>query len=485
MKVTQEKLPASQVGLEIEIPSDVSKKAYERVLQDFARSANIPGFRKGKVPRQVLIQRLGVTRLKASALESLLDDSLKEAVEQEKLAVLGNWQLLSSFEELVEKFEPGTPFTFSASVDVEPEVTLKQYSGMEVQAEEVVYDPQRIDNVLQYYREQKATLIPVEERPAQINDVAIVDYKGVLFNQEDPEAEPEPLPGGSEAQDFQVELQEGQFVPGFIEGIIGMNPEETQEISVEFPQDYPQPALVGRTARFTITLKELKEKELPALDDEFVEEISEFKTLAELQESLENRFKTEVEEKNTTNKEQAVLNELLNQVEFEVPATLIERETTAMVNQMAMQLQGQGYDLKKVFTQETIPIFKEQSRPEAINRIKRSRGLSEIAKREGIEAPAEEVKSRIQELLESLEERDNIDPDRLQEIIEQEVLREKTIAWLIEHATIELVPEGTLKQEVGGAEEAEAIAPVDVSTPEATDLETEAAVVAEPTPEVE
>jgi trigger factor len=447
MKVTQEKLPASQIGLEIEIASDVSKKAYEQVIQEFSRSANIPGFRKGKVPRQVLIQRLGATRLKASALENLLDSSLKEAIEQEKISVLGNWQLLSSFEDLVEKFEPGAPFTFSASVDVEPEVILKQYTGMQVQAEEVKFDPQRVDDVLQYYREQRATLIPVEGRPAQLNDVAIIDYNAALANPEDPEAEPEAFPGGGEAQDFQVELEDGRFVPGFVEGIVGMTPEEIKEILVTFPQDYSQATLAGRTARFTITLKELKEKELPELDDEFAEDVSEFKTLVELRESLETRFKDEVEEKNKTNKEQAILNELLNQVEMEVPETLIERQVTTMLNQMALQLQSQGYDVKKMLTQETIPALKQQSRPEAITQIKRVLALNEIAKREEMEVSAEEVETQSQEVLETLEDAGSIDPARLQEVVKEDLLREKVLGWLVEHTNIELVPEGSLEQQ--------------------------------------
>ncbi|PSB07636.1 trigger factor, partial [filamentous cyanobacterium Phorm 46] len=140
MKVTQEKLPASQIGLEIEVPSEKSKQAYEQVIKQFAREVNIPGFRKGKVPRQVLLQRLGQTRLKATALENLINDSLQKALEQEKIQAIGSFELSIEFEELLAKFDPEQTLTFTAKVDVKPEVKMGQYTGLQLQAEEAKYD---------------------------------------------------------------------------------------------------------------------------------------------------------------------------------------------------------------------------------------------------------------------------------------------------------------------------------------------------------
>lgn len=449
MKVTQEKLPASQVGLEIEVPPEMSKKAYERVIQEFTRSANIPGFRKGKVPRQVLIQRIGSLRIKAAAVEELVEDSLKAAVKQENINALGNFQLRSSFEDLISQFEPNQSLTFSASVDVPPEVTLKEYSGLTVQAEEVKPDPERVEKVLHNYQEQTATLVPVEGRPAQMKDVAVVDFKGVIPGDE-PDQEPMEIPGG-EAQDFQLELEEGRFIAGFIDGIVGMNLGETKEIQAQFPETYPQEDVAGKMATFTVTLKELKEKELPELDDDFAQEVSEFETLAELRESLESRFSKEAEDKTRSNKEEALLQELLNHVEADIPETLIDREVTFMLNQTAMQLQNQGIDVKQLFTQDLIARLKEQSRPEAITRIKRTLALGEIAKQESIEVDPEEVSAKSQELLNELAEQGgdrNIDPERLHSVVSEDLLKEKIMDWLIEHSTIELVPEGTLTPEV-------------------------------------
>ena len=164
MKVTQEKLPASQIGLEIEITPEQTKKTYEEVVKNFARTVNIPGFRKGKVPRPILLQNLGSTRVKAAALEELIQDSIKNAIEQEDIPAIGQPQLRSSFDELVNVYEPGKSLTFNAAVDVEPEVKLGDYQGLQFKAEEIKYDPKRIDEVLEQERQQMATLIPVEGR---------------------------------------------------------------------------------------------------------------------------------------------------------------------------------------------------------------------------------------------------------------------------------------------------------------------------------
>ena len=449
MKVTQEKLPASQVGLEIEITPEMSKQAYERVLQDFTRSTNIPGFRKGKVPRQVLIQRFGPTRIKAAAVEDLVDKALKAALEQEKIEAIGNFQLRSSFDELVTQFEPGNPLTFSAAVDIQPEVNLKQYTGLSVQAEEIKPEEGKVDNVLENYQTQMATLVPIEGRAAQKGDTAVVDYHGRFTpaNGDGETGKEQDVPGG-QAQDFQIELDDGKFIPGFIDGILEMNPGDTKEVSVTFPDDYAQEELAGRPATFTMTLKELKAKELPELDDDFAQDASggDYPTIAELRESLEKRFVEEAEQKTKSNKEQAILDGLVTQVEVELPETLVEREVEFMITQTAMQLQNQGIDIKRLLNQETLPMLKERSRPDAIERIKRTLALGEVAKRESLTTSESEVNDKVREVMADLEGRE-VDSDRLRSAVAEDLLKEKILSWLEEHNTIELVPEGTLKKE--------------------------------------
>ncbi|MGA9381581.1 MAG: trigger factor [Phormidium sp.] len=456
MKVTQEKLPASQIGLEIEIPPEMSKKAYEQVLQDLTRTANIPGFRKGKVPRQILLQRFGTARLKAATLEDLIRDGVQQAVKQEQINAIGEFYLSTSQEELAENFEPGKPLTFSVKVDVPPEVKLNQYTGLSIKAEEVKYDPEQVERFLTERRQENATLIPVEGRVAESGDVAVVDFKGRIVGEG--EAEETPIPGG-EAEDFQVELAEGRFIEGFVDGIVGMNPGETKEISVTFPQEYPQQDLAGKPAVFTITLKELKEKELRELNDDFAQEVSEFQTLAELRESLEKRFQEVSQNKTQSNKTEAILKELQNQVEVDLPETLIQQEVDAMLTQTAVRLSNQGVDVRKLFTQDMVTQMRQASRGDAIERLKRSLALKEVAKIESIQVEAAAIEAKIQELTQEFAD-DNIDPERMREFVEEDLLKDKIITWLTEHSNIELVPEGTLSSNTSEATE---------STTEATD----------------
>ncbi|MBN3878167.1 MULTISPECIES: trigger factor [unclassified Nostoc] len=445
MKVTQEKLPASQIGLEIEITPEITKQTYEQVIKNLASTANIPGFRKGKVPRPILLQRLGTTRIKAAALEELIQDGIEQAVKQEAIPAIGQPQLRSSFEDLINNYEPGKPLTISAAVDVEPEVNLVQYTDLQAKAEEVKYDPERVENTLDKERQELATLIPVEGRAAQIGDIAVVDFKGSFarVEGEDETAELEPIPG-AEATDFQVELQEDKFIPGFISGIVGMNPEETKEIAAQFPDPYANEELAGKAATFTVTLKELKEKELPEVNDDFAQEVSDFETLEELRASLVEQYQKEADDKTKTNKQEALLTELLKHVEVDLPATLIEQEVDAMLTQTAMRLSQQGLDVRKLFTQDIIPQLRERSRTEAIERIKRSLSLREIGKRESIEVTPEEIAARVTELLEQYSEEQDVDEDKLRSIVENELLTEKIIDWLLEHSSVELVPEGSL-----------------------------------------
>jgi trigger factor len=472
MKVTQEKLPASQIGLEIEITPEMSKQAYEKTLQEYTRSANIPGFRKGKVPRQVLIQRFGSVRIKAAVVEDLIESSLKQAVEQEKIDAIGSFELRSPFEELVTQFEPGSPLIFSAAVDVPPEIKLSTYKGLNVQAEEIKYDPAKVDEVLEDYRGRSATLVPVEGRPSETGDVAVVDFTGHIAKA-DPtdDSEPEEIPGGS-ATDFEIELTPGRFIEGFIEGIIGMAVGETKEVTATFPEGYPQEDLAGKPAVFTITLKELKAKELPELDDDFAQDVSKFETLAELRESLETKFQKEAEESTKNNKQEALANELVKHLEVELPATLVKREVDYMLTQMAMQFSQQGVDVKQLFTPDRVQQLRERSRPEAISRLERTLALGEVAKQESIQVSQAEITAKVEQVQQDALGQ-QFDLERLRQVVEEDLIRDKIFAWLEENSTVELVPEGSL------AVPAEAEAPQDEATLDAAEVAT---VEVTPTP---
>jgi len=444
MKVTQERLPASQISLEIEIPPEMSKNAYDQVIQKYARSANIPGFRKGKVPRNILLQRLGKNYIKAMALDDLINDCLKKAREQEQIKAIGQFELKIEFEELVKTFEPGKEIVFSAKVDVEPDAKVDNYKGLVVKAEEAQYTPVQVDEFLEKRRSLMGTLIPVEGRAAESGDVAIVDFVGVIPPETEGE-EAKEVPGGN-AQDFQIDLKEGEFIPGFIEGIVGMKVEETKEISAQFPSEYSEKNLAGKSAVFTVTLKELKTNELLELDDDLAQEISEFETIVELREFLEKKFTKEKEKETKQNKEKAIVDELVTHLEVEIPETLIKNEVQQILAQSAMELKQYGIDVKEVkefFSGDGLTKMQERSRPEAIERLKRDLAIATVAKKESIIVDQEEIVSESAKLMEQLKGKD-FDPDKLIKVVTERLLKEKTLKWLEENGTVELVPEGTL-----------------------------------------
>ena len=448
MKVTQEKLPDSQLSLEIEISSETSQKTYEKVVQNLARSSNIPGFRKGKVPRKVLLQRLGSQRIKAAALEEIIQTGLKEAIAQESIESLGNYQLRSNFDELVQQYNPGETLTFSATIDVPPSVELGDYQNLKVQAEEVVYDPQQVEDFLEERRAGQADLIPVEDRPAEMGDVAIIDFSGKLTSEEE---EGEEIEGGS-ATNFQVELTEGKLIPGMVEGVVGMKPEETKEVSVTFPEDYAKEELAGQPAVFSITLKELKAKDLPDLDDDFAADNSEFETMEELRKSLEEQFQNKATTETNNNINEAITTLLLEKSIVDIPETLIQEEVTQVLTQTLMQMQQMGIDVKQLFNADTVPRMRENARPEALENLKKSLIIAEISQQESLQASEAEIAEKMQEVQQQLSGQE-VDQAKLKEMVTKDLNEEKTFDWLREKAEVELVPQGTLTEESSSEEE--------------------------------
>ncbi len=451
MKVTQEKLDHSRIGLQIEVTGDQTTKYYEQAIKKLTTNATIPGFRKGKIPRQVILQRMGQTQVKAMALEALLEPAINEAIKQESVPAIGNYQIISDFDVLLQSYTPGENLTFNAAVDVPPVIELGTYTGLAIEAEEIGYDPAQVDDFIDQRRREKATTIPVVDRAAKIDDIAVVDYNGKLADGTEIT--------GAQADDFDIELSEGKFISDLVNGIVGMSIGETKDVNVVFPEDYPREDLAAQPAIFHVVLKDLKEQELPSLDDDFAKEASDFDTLAEFKASLETKFQEQAQKSTDRNIQSAIEQVLLDIVTVELPETMIDREVMNILNQMATQFSQYGMDVNKLFTRESIPKMKENCRPDAINNLKQQLGIAEIAKTEGIVATDEDIAAKMSEIRPQLQGQD-IDEDRLRSFIIEDLQKEKTLAWLQEHAQVTLVAEGSLKadEEEDEAEgEAEAI----------------------------
>jgi len=423
--------PGSRIALELAVPAERSTAAYEKAVDSLGRSVRLPGFRKGKVPRAVLLQQIGPLRIRATALEELVDAAFREALDQHKdsVAAIGRPELSEGFEAVLERFEPGQTLSFTLELDVEPTPSLKSTKGLKAEAETVSYDPARVDELLDQSRRQMATLVPVEGRAAQSGDVAVLSFSGIYADNG------EAISGGS-SDAMEVELEEGRMIPGFIEGVIGLEIGATKTVDCQFPESYPQEDAAGRAARFTITLKELKGRELPALDDAFAQQASDKQTLAELRSELETRLKDDAERRSKANRHNALVEALVEQLEVELPETLVQQEIRNLIEQTAGQIAEQGMDVKKLFTPDLVRSLMDTSRPEAEQRLRRSLALKALADAEGISIEDEALEAKVKEISRGLSQQGNIDPQRLRQAVADDLLQEKLLEWLEANSTI-------------------------------------------------
>lgn len=435
--------PGSRVALEVAIPGGRSQASYDAAVDKLSRSIKLPGFRKGKVPRPVLLQQIGPLRIRATALEDLVEAAFRDAVSQEMVAAIGRPELTEGFEVVLERFEPGNALTITLELDVEPTPKLKSTKGLKAEAEAISFDPARIDELIEQSRKQLATLVPVEGRPAASGDVAVLSFSGIYVDSG------EAISGGS-SDAMEVELEEGRMIPGFVEGVIGMAIGASKTIDCQFPDTYPQEDAAGRQSRFEISLKDLKCRELPALDDAFAQQASDKATLAELRADLETRLKDDAERRAKASRHDALLAALVQELEVELPETLVQQEIRNLVEQTAGQIAQQGMDVKKLFTPDLVRSLMDTSRPEAEERLRRSLALKALAAAEAIEVEAKELETKIKEISRGLSQQGNIDPERLRLAVADDLLRDKLLEWLEANSTI------TEKPAAAGEEQAKA-----------------------------
>ena len=426
VKTTQK--PNSRLAVEVAVPAERCQANYEAAVTRLSRTTNLPGFRKGKVPRAVLLQQIGPVRIRATALESLVDAVWREVLEQESIEPLCEPELSGGFDALLESFQPSEALTLTLETDVTPTPKLKATKGLQAEAEVVTFDPSKVDELIEQSRKQLATLVPVESRPAAIGDIAVVSFSGTY---DDGSA----IEGGS-SESMDVDLEDGQMIPGFVEGIIGMNLGDEKTVDCHFPDDYSKEDARGRKASFVINLKELKTRELPDLDDAFAQQSSDKATLEELRNDLEQRLQEDAKRRDRSNRHDALLEALTEQLEVDLPNTLVQQEIRNLVEQTASQFAQQGMDVKSMFTPELVRSLMESSRPEAEERLRRSLALTALAESEDLKIEESEISAKVKEVSRELSGERDIDPARLRQAVSDDLLKDKLLDWLEDNSTI-------------------------------------------------
>ena len=435
LKVSTESRPSSRLAVTVTVPGERCTASYEEAIKSLSSSINLPGFRKGKVPRSVLVQQLGGVRIKATALEKLIDSAWRDAIKQESLEPISQPDLSSGFDGLLESFNPGDELTFTLEADVAPTPKLKSTKGLKAEYEAVVYDASRVDSMIEDSRKQLATVVPVEGRAAEKGDVAVLGFKGT-YSDDGSEIE-----GGS-ADSMDVDLDNGRMIPGFIEGVIGMKVGESKSVDCQFPDDYPKEDARGRKAAFEIELKDLKTRELPELDDAFAKQASEQDTMADLRKDLEQRLKDDAERRQTSNRNDGLVKALVKQLEVDLPEALIQQESRNLVEQTAAQFAQQGMDVKSLFTPDLIRNLMQNSRPEAEERLRRSFALTALAEAEDIKLDDSAIDTKLKEVKKDLSADAKVDPERLRQAVMDDLMQEQLMSWLETNSTLtEKAPE--------------------------------------------
>ena len=300
LNIETSKKPGSRISVKISIPFEGYKNNIEETLSKLSKTLKIPGFRAGKVPKQVVIQQLGSKQISASSLESIMDSSWKLVLKEKAINPLSEPELTNNFEDILQAMQNKKEICFTLETDIAPNPKLKKTKDLVFNIETEEFNKSEIDNFIEKSRDQFATLVPISDRSAQIGDVAVVNFKG-FYTKTKKEIE-----GGS-AESMDIDLKEGQMIPGFIEGIVGMNINEEKTLNLIFPENYHHEESKGKEATFDITLKDLKFRELPELNDEFAKQASNKSTLKEFKKEVEENLKKEFQDKQQSSERQAIL----------------------------------------------------------------------------------------------------------------------------------------------------------------------------------
>ncbi|AVQ32956.1 trigger factor [Staphylococcus muscae] len=386
MTATWEKKEGNEGLLEVTVPAKKVDEALNQAFKKVVKNINVPGFRKGKVPRPIFEQRFGVESLYQDALDILLQPAYSDAIDETGINPVAQPEID------IKQLEKGKDFIFEATVTVEPEVELGDYKGLEIEKQDVTVTDDMVEDAVKQRLEAMADMVVKEDGAVEEGDTVNLDFDGYVDGEQ--------FEGG-QAEGYDLEVGSGSFIPGFEEQLVGLKLEEEKDVEVTFPEEYHAAELAGKAATFKVKINEIKAKEVPTLDDELASELD---ADAENVDAYKANVRTQLEEakKNDAEnlqKEEAVIKAADNAT-IDIPEAMIRQEQDRMIQEFAQNMQQQGLDLKTYFeiSGQTEEDMREQMKDDAEQRVKTNLTLDAIAKAENIEASDEDVDNELQKM---------------------------------------------------------------------------------------
>ena len=426
MKATWEKIEKNVGVLEVEVDAERVTEALDQAFKKVSKRVNVPGFRKGRVPRPIFEAKYGVESLYQDAIDIMLPEAYTQAVKETDIKPVDQPDVE------VEQIGKGQTFKFKAKVTVKPEVQLGEYKGLEVEKQSVEVTEEELDAELKRMQERHAELIIVDEDVAATGDSVVIDFEGFVDG--------EAFEGGK-AERYTLELGSNSFIPGFEDQLVGMGTGDFKDVEVTFPEHYHAENLAGKPAVFKVKLHEIKRKQLPVLDDEFAKDVSEFDTLEEYKADLKQQLQSRKEKEAEGAREAAVVDKAAENAEVEIPHAMIESEIQHMVKDLdnRLRMQGMNIDMFLTLSGQTIADLREQMQKEADKRVKNNLVLEQIAKEENLSISDEELSAELDKMAEMYQRtaeeiRDILTKNGTIENLREEALIRKTIAFLVENS---------------------------------------------------
>ena len=414
MSVQVEKLEKNMAKLTSEVSAQDLEKAIEDAFQKNKNKISVPGFRKGKVPRKMVEKMYGQEIFYEDAANALIPEAYEKALDE------CTEDIVSSPKIDVVQIEAGKPFVFTAEVALKPEVKLGKYKGVTVDKVSTEVTDEEVDAEVGRERENNARNVEVTDRPVKDGDITTIDFEGFVDGV--------PFEGGK-GENYPLTIGSGTFIPGFEEQLIGAEIGREVEVNVTFPEDYQAEELKGKAAVFKCTVKEIKEKELPELDDEFASEVSEFETLAEYKADVRGKLEEKKAKEAKDAREAAVIDAIVKDSDMEIPEPMLETQQRQMVDEFAQRIQMQGLSMEQYmqFTGASYDQLTEQVKPQAEKRIQSRLVLEAIAKAENITATDEEFEEELKVMAQAYQ----MEVDKV-----REMLPEKSTAQIKEDIAV-------------------------------------------------